>query len=543
MKSIKKTSAVFILTFLLMCFTGMAGTNQVADVSIGSYGVSFMPKVDNAGILLTVSRPDGTVFSKTFPAGSMPYFDLGENSGAITNGSYTFELRVIPNITRVREKGKNLASVKSLDNPYEKPLIQSGTFTVKGGAIVTGVASEPGEQRARPMTQGDPASPLDQVILDDLIVDGSICVGFDCVNGENFGFDTLRLKENNLRIKFQDTSTSASFPSNDWQITANDSSNGGANKFSIDDIDGGRTPFTIEASAPSHSLYVDDGGRIGFGTSTPVAQLHVKDGNTPTLRLEQDGSSGFTPQTWDVAGNEANFFIRDATNGSELPFRIVPGAPSNSIYIASSGYLALGHTSPDTIIHAKNASNPAIRAEYNGGARIQMQARSDKGNFGVLTAHKMNLVTNGDVRLTIDENGNVGIGEATPDYPIEVGTANGARLETSGNWVNPSSRELKENIETLTSEEAINTLNGLNPVKYNYKVDKTEGYVGFISEDVPELVAVKDRKGLVTMDVVAILTKVVKEQQKMAQEQQETIAKLNKRIAELEKKINSDDKK
>ncbi len=165
---------------------------------------------------------------------------------------------------------------------------------------------------------GTPAK-ADQVILDDLIVDGSICAGLDCVNGESFGFDTLRLKENNLRIRFFDTSSSASFPSNDWQITANESSNGGLNKFSIDDIDGGRTPFTIEAGAPSHSLYVDDGGRIGFGTGTPVVELHVKDGDTPTLRLEQDGSSGFTPQTWDVAGNETNFFIRDATNGSTLP--------------------------------------------------------------------------------------------------------------------------------------------------------------------------------------------------------------------------------
>ena len=27
----------------------------------------------------------------------------------------------------------------------------------------------------------------DQVILDDLIVEGSACIGFDCVNGESFG--------------------------------------------------------------------------------------------------------------------------------------------------------------------------------------------------------------------------------------------------------------------------------------------------------------------------------------------------------------------
>ena len=45
--------------------------------------------------------------------------------------------------------------------------------------------------------QASPISLADQVILDDLVVDGSICVGQDCVNGESFGFDTIRLKENN----------------------------------------------------------------------------------------------------------------------------------------------------------------------------------------------------------------------------------------------------------------------------------------------------------------------------------------------------------
>jgi hypothetical protein len=143
-----------------------------------------------------------------------------------------------------------------------------------------------------------------------------------------------------------------------------------------------------------------------------------------------------------------------------------------------------------------------------------------------------NITVNDSPKMTIDTAGFIGVGTTNPGFPIEVATANNARLETTGNWVNPSSRQLKENIKTLTSEEAINTLNELNPVKYNYKVDKEEGYVGFIAEDVPGLVAVKDRKGLVTMDVVAVLTKVV-------QEQQSAISDLNKKIAELEKKSDS----
>src|SRR5207247_5202920 len=68
----------------------------------------------------------------------------------------------------------------------------------------------------------------DDVIPDDLIVQGSACVGLDCVNNETFGFDTVRLKENNTRLQFDDTSTAAGFPTNNWQIMANSSASGGA---------------------------------------------------------------------------------------------------------------------------------------------------------------------------------------------------------------------------------------------------------------------------------------------------------------------------
>ncbi|NND03602.1 MAG: hypothetical protein HKN91_12525 [Acidimicrobiia bacterium] len=210
-----------------------------------------------------------------------------------------------------------------------------------------------------------PAS-ADFVINDDLIVDGSACIGFDCVNGESFGFDTIRLKEHNLRIKFDDTSTASSFPRNDWQLTANASANGGASKFSIDDISGGRTPFTVEANARSHSLYVDDGGRIGSRTSTPSTEIHTIDGDTPTLRLQQDGSSGFEPQTWDVAGNETNFFIRDVTNGSTLPFRIRPQAPTSSIFVDVDGDVGLGTAAPLRELHvnARDDDNVQVKLTH-----------------------------------------------------------------------------------------------------------------------------------------------------------------------------------
>jgi hypothetical protein len=324
-------------------------------------------------------------------------------------------------------------------------------------ALITVTVNPAGSQSGDPTPEdrglGDPGAPAesagdvgdndqdspfdveqDQVILDDLIVDGSICAGMDCVNGESFGFDTMRLKENNLRIKFDDTSNSASFPSNDWQITINDSSNGGQNKFSIDDISGARTPFTLEAAAPSHSLYVDNGGRLGLGTNNPVVEAHIVDGDTPTIRLEQDGSSGFGAQTWDVAANETNFFIRDASNGSTLPFRISPGSPSNLLTIGGTTCLSataamcilnnqrigLGTGSPLAPFHLKTNSsgvgNAVFLLERSGGALALKMSDGDTNNSWLIT------MTNDGTKLKFTKNGAGGsalILEADGDIKVQ----------------------------------------------------------------------------------------------------------------------------
>lgn len=219
--------------------------------------------------------------------------------------------------------------------------------------------------------------------LDDVIITFSLCVGNDCNNGESFGFDTLRLKENNLRLHFLDTSNSGSFPSNDWRIVANDSSNGGANYLAFEDSTAGRIPFRVEAGAPVNSLYVESDGDIGIKTANPVVDIHVVEGNTPTLRLEQDGSDGFTAQTYDIAANEANFFIRDVTNGSKLFFRAKPGAPEDSLFINSDGGVGIGTDNPTAALHVRrsNATASLLIEETNSTAVLRaMFTMSNNGD-------------------------------------------------------------------------------------------------------------------------------------------------------------------
>ena len=119
-------------------------------------------------------------------------------------------------------------------------------------------------------------------------IDGSLCVGGDCVAEESFGFDTVRLKENNLRMNFDDTSVAASFPRNDWRIVINDSANGGASYFGVEDSSAGRIPFRVSAGARSNALFVDSQGDVGIGTSTPATDIDIKTGDSPTVRLQQD---------------------------------------------------------------------------------------------------------------------------------------------------------------------------------------------------------------------------------------------------------------
>ncbi len=404
---------------------------------------------------LHVTGPKHYDFSRTFREDSLAYFKLYDGSEDPRDGTYRWTLSYVsPVDSGLAEEIANARKENNIcfiDEITEAGLFASGqwsgTFLVLNGKMIVPESQEEQEDRyvgsdndvkgkAVEGPDGNALPTKDFVINDDLIVDGSACIGFDCVNGESFGFDTIRLKENNLRIKFDDTSVAASFPRTDWQLTANDSANGGASKFSIDDISGGRTPFTVEANAPSHSLYVDDGGRIGNGTSTPSTEIHTVDGDTPTLRLQQDGSSGFAPQSWDVAGNETNFFIRDVSNGSTLPFRIRPSAPTSSIDIATNGDVGIGTASPDNQLHVLESGTAGDlkvvgRFENNGPVSMQLYNSNAAESWvfsNKLSGFEISKGMTGVNEFVLDGSGNLTItgqlttaGNTYPDYVFDEG--------------------------------------------------------------------------------------------------------------------------
>jgi hypothetical protein len=513
-----KNGRIFFVFGLLALATFMAGATGQKEYPLAvpefhPDSIEWYPLVDDARFLLRVACPDGMVMERMFEFGDAPVFSILDEEGILAiDGSYTYELIRIPrSLSRKRADDMHVDHEKT---PL-RTVMQSGHFRILDGVVVVADETEEG------------SAEKDVLHYDDVITTGSLCVGFDCADGESFGFDTIILKEHNLRILFNDTSYTASYPTNSWRITVNDSTNGGASYFSIDDVDDGVSIFKIEAGAPANSLYVEDYGRIGLGTSTPVVELHIKDSDTPSIRLEQDSSGGWTAQTFDIAANESNFFIRDATNGSKLPFRIQPGTPSSTLCLKADGTVGMGTWSPLGSLHIQTTGEKAsVIMERTDGATTFFASKTDNANFGSATNHPLRLVVNTAWKMQLNA-----------DNSLQM--RSNAVCTSAGQWQDASSREYKENISELSVDDAAKALEELQPVRFNYKNDAAEECLGFIAEDVPDLVATQSRKTMSSMDVVAVLTRVVQEQQKLVREQQQAITELRKKVAELESKADS----
>lgn len=176
----------------------------------------------------------------------------------------------------------------------------------------------------------------DEVIIDDLIVQGSECLGLDCVPDQEFSFSTLLLKENNLRVFFHDTSSSAAFPSNDWEIIANDSANEGASFLGFAD----RLPGYPDVSGAG---YCDGGTNSGAQCDTSNSCAGVCVGGTAPADFPCSFGSTICEDSFGGATCEGAGVCEAAGN---IIFLMEAGAPANSLKIDSAGYVGLGTDSP-----------------------------------------------------------------------------------------------------------------------------------------------------------------------------------------------------
>jgi hypothetical protein len=338
----------------------------------------------------------------------------------------------------------------------------------------------------------------------------------------------------------------------------------------------------------TNAVFVDNNGNIGIGTANPSLRLHVNGDCDDIIRLSRDSQS----QAWHIgvgeSGAPGSFFIARANLSRD--FNIAPNGnvgvgttnPTEKLDV-QGGKLRVTNTqiydneinrygSDDLYIQYRNAAT----GEIPGGNTI---LNANGGNVGIGTADPLGelditttgvndpqLAFNNDVgseadisyhvnrtltslmrigkdangatwdfqqrtpnfqsRLFISGDGNIGIGTTNPFDKLHVV----GNILATGSITPGSSREFKENIVDLPSHEAVAAFAKLNPVKFTYKADeKKDLHIGFIAEEVPELLATPDRKGVNPMDVIAVLTKVMQEQQKEIAALREEVKNLKQR--------------
>jgi hypothetical protein len=94
--AIRRLAALAIAAFPLFTFAA----DPVGRPSGGGSAIEWVSSISgHSEIRLTVLAPDGTLFTKTYPAGRLLNFSVQDLGRDFKDGQYNYELIVVPRIT------------------------------------------------------------------------------------------------------------------------------------------------------------------------------------------------------------------------------------------------------------------------------------------------------------------------------------------------------------------------------------------------------------------------------------------------------------
>jgi hypothetical protein len=331
------------------------------------------------------------------------------------------------------------------------------------------------------------------------------------------------------------------------------------------------------------ALMVDKDGNIGVGTATPSAKLEVDGsavvkGNLSSVDTDVSGkltvskgidvARGSNPKAqilWDSvsnnwkAGTEDN--LKAITLSDHSHQKLVNVSGTDALMVDKDGNIGIGTATPSDKLEVSGGAVvkgklSTVDADVSGNltvnkgmdvvrgsnpkAQILWDSVGNKWKAGTAddlrdieyNGHKhQGLYTLDDIEAVIvDSNGSVGIGK-TPETGFKLEVDGSVRV---GTLTQTSSSAYNENIEDLLVETAIELLNNLKPVAYDYKADSLKKHnIGFIAEDIPEIFTTSDRKSVALMDIIGVLTTVVKKQNEETTTMKEQITQLQAQVAAL----------
>jgi len=477
---------------------------QVVNNTSGSSGATALFQNDNAsGIALraTTNSSDGTAL-----------FTQQGGSGYILRCDGYDPAWFVAMVVQGRNVGINTGSpTRNLD--------VNGTVRIRGGS--------PGTGKVLTSDANGNAS-WEDVIGDNMgnhTATQNLNMGAHSINGSGFylaynGTNKMRVWDTYLRPNINDDyelGTATLRWKNIYTVALNSSGavkfsgagTPGAGKVLTSDADGIATwedqPWTISGANAYKSS-----GFVGVGTTAPSHQLNVVSSNN----LASTGGVNFANSPVIVRGSFGS--------GSGQMTGIGFSASTSSTIIGAG------------IVHERTGTN-------------------SQGKLHFATKSSTTTETEIPIRMTIDQNGKVGIGTTEPTELLDVsgnarlrsvptGTGNYIRINTTDGTLGQSASDvrLKENI--LNIDNSLNKVVNLRGVYFTWKNDTTQSrQMGFIAQEVlevlPEVVFQNPVDGYYGMnypEMTAVLVEAIKEQQRIIETQQKYIENQNARIDDLE---------
>tara|TARA_Y100000401_G_scaffold85408_1_gene70702 strand:- start:20 stop:1225 length:1206 start_codon:yes stop_codon:yes gene_type:complete len=174
-------------------------------------------------------------------------------------------------------------------------------------------------------------------------------------------------------------------------------------------------------------LAVDSSGKVHVGLTNGAGQFNVKnsdDANVNALEIYNDNGVRNASFSQNSAGDAVMDLRTNAASQTVL-------LRSNGASYLNGGNVGIGTTSPSTALHINTgaAGLPKLRLQHSGTGNDVFEITSgltgvSNGGFGIYD------VDESAYRLVINSSGQVGIGNNTPSFPLEVKAASNAYITT-----------------------------------------------------------------------------------------------------------------